>query len=82
MDTFRKAVKQEMKEEEEMRYNTLGDIKADKNNAPYYLPTIEKLMKKDILRGKGGEGDETILDLGEDAVRLLVILDRAGVFGE
>ena len=81
MDTFRKAVKQKMEEEEEMRYNTLGDIKADKNNAPYYLPTIEKLMAKNILRGKGGEGDATIIDLGEDAVRVLVTLDRAGVYG-
>ncbi|MGN1306724.1 MAG: N-acetylmuramoyl-L-alanine amidase [Faecousia sp.] len=81
MDTFRAAVKQKMEEEEEMRYNTLGDIKADKNNAPYYLPTIEKLMAKGILRGKGGEGDNTIIDLGEDAIRVLVTLDRAGVYG-
>ena len=81
MDTFRAAVKQKMEEEEEMRYNTLADIKADKNNAPYYLPTIEKLMAKGILRGKGGTGDETIIDLGEDAVRVLVTLDRAGVYG-
>lgn len=87
MDTFRAAVAEKMheddgKEETEMRYNTLADLKADKYNAPYYLPTIEKLMDKGILRGKGGEGDETILDLGEDAVRVLVTLDRAGVYGE
>ena len=82
MDTFRAAVAEKMKEEEEMRYNTLADLKADKNNAPYYLPTIEKLMKKGILCGKGGTGDDTILDLGEDAVRVLVTLDRAGVYGE
>lgn len=68
-------------EESEMRYEKLKDLKADQYKAPYYLPTIEKLMEKGILRGKGGEGDETILDLGEDAVRLLVILDREGVFG-
>ena len=74
--------KDEGKEEAEMRYNTLADLKADKYNAPYYLPTVEKLMAKGILRGKGGEGDETILDLGEDAVRVLVTLDRAGVYGE
>lgn len=87
MDTFRAAVAAKMRErdreeETEMRYNTLADLKADKYNAPYYLPTIEKLMAKGILRGKGGEGDETILDLGEDAVRVLVTLDRAGVYGE
>ena len=71
----------EEKEDNEMRYKTLAELKADQYKAPYYLPTIEKLMANGILRGKGGEGDETILDLGEDAVRLLVILDRAGVFG-
>ena len=87
MDTFRAAVAEKMRdhdreEETEMRYNTLADLKADKYNAPYYLPTIEKLMAKGILRGKGGEGDETILDLGEDAVRVMVTLDRAGVYGD
>lgn len=71
----------EEKEESEMRYETLAELKADQYKAPYYLPTIEKLMAKGILRGKGGEGDDTILDLGEDAVRLLVILDRKGIFG-
>ena len=81
MDTFRKAVMQKMEEDNEMRYNTLGDIKADKSNAPYYLPTVEKLMAKNILRGKGGEGDATVIDLGEDAIRVLVTLDRAGVYG-
>ena len=69
------------KEENEMRYNTLADLKADKHNGEHYLPTVEKLLKNGILRGKGGSGDETILDLGEDAVRLLVMLDRAGVLG-
>ena len=56
--------KDEGKEEAEMRYNTLADLKADKFNAPHYLPTVEKLLAKGILRGKGGEGDGTILDLG------------------
>ena len=37
-------------------------------------------LQRGLLRGKGGEGEETVLDLGEDALRLLVILDRAGVF--
>ena len=70
------------KEENEMRYNTLADLKADKHNGEHYLPTVEKLLKNGILRGKGGSGDETIIDLGEDAVRILVTLDRAGVYGE
>lgn len=71
----------EEKEDNEMRYKTLAELKADQYKAPYYLPTIEKLMGKGILQGKGGEGDDTIIDLGEDAVRILVMLDRKGVFG-
>lgn len=70
------------KEKEEMRYKTLRDLKSDKNNSKYYLPTIKKLMNKGILNGKGGTGDDTIIDLGEDSVRLLVMLDRAKVFGD
>lgn len=62
-------------EESGMRYELLGDVK---NEA--YRPTVEKLLKQGFLRGKGGSGEDTVLDLGEDAVRLLVILDRAGVF--
>ena len=58
-----------------MRYERLKDIQN-----PFYRPTIDKLMEKEILRGKGGSGEETVLDLGEDAIRLLVMLDRAGVF--
>lgn len=65
-----------------MRYKYLKDLKADKHNAEYYVPTIEKLLRKGFLRGKGGSGDETIIDLGEDAVRILVTLDRAGVYGK
>ncbi len=62
-------------EESEMRYERLGDVK---NEA--YRPTVEKLMKLGFLRGKSGSGEDTVLDLGEDALRLLVVLDRAGVF--
>lgn len=69
------------KEDDEMRYKTVADIKADKEHGAAYLPTIEKLIKKGYLKGKGGEGDELIIDLTEDSVRLLVILDRAGNFG-
>ena len=59
----------------EMRYEKLKDV-----CEAAYRPTVEKLLKLGVLRGKGGEGEETVLDLGEDALRLLVILDRAGVF--
>ena len=58
-----------------MRYERLKDIQE-----PYYRPTVEKLLEKGILFGKGGSGEETIIDLGEDALRILVLLDRSGVF--
>lgn len=63
-------------EEEEMRYEKLADIKE-----AAYRPTIDKLIKKGIIKGKGGSGEDLLLDLGEDAVRILVYLDRQGVFG-
>lgn len=62
-------------EESDMRFALLGDVKNDA-----YRPTVEKLLKLGFLRGKGGSGEQTVLDLGEDALRLLVVLDRAGVF--
>ena len=48
-------------EESEMRYEKLKDVKE-----PYYRPTVEKLLEKGLLRGKDGEGEETVLDLGEE----------------
>lgn len=57
-------------EEIEVRYNTLDEL------PEYAQPTIEKLLDKEYLKGKIGG-----LDLSEDMVRMLVILDRAGVFG-
>ena len=87
MDDVRKDIYNEInglplsiEEEEEMRYNTLGDLKRDPN-ARFYVPTIEKLLAKGVLTGKGGAGDATIIDLGEDSIRLLVVLDRQKIFG-
>ncbi len=62
-------------EEKTLRYELLKDIQ-DR----IYRPVVEKLLRLDLLRGKGGCGEETIIDLSEDALRLLVILDRAGLF--
>ena len=70
------------KEHEEMRFDTIADIKENANAKKHYLPTIEKLMKKGFLNGKGGSGDKTVIDLGEDAIRVMVTLDRAGVYGD
>lgn len=63
------------KEEEEMitetRYNTIEEMPS------YATATIDKLVRKGYLKGDG-KG----LDLSLDMVRMLVILDRAGMFGE
>lgn len=40
-------------------------------------PTVQKLVNKDILTGEGSGN----LNLSYDMTRMLVILDRAGVFG-
>lgn len=65
----------------EIRYHTMGDLKEDENARQWYWPTIEKLIEKGIIRGAGGTGDDMILDLGTDAIRVLVWLDRAEIFG-
>ena len=91
MDTFRASVAARVKEmtaaphaskeKEPVRYRTVADLKADPN-CKYYLPTIEKLIRKGYLKGKGGTGDELVLDFSEDAIRIMVTLDLAGVYGE
>lgn len=58
-------------EEREMRYNKVEDI------PEWGKATVEKLIRKGYLHG----GD-TGLGLTEDMLRLLVINDRAGVYGE
>ena len=68
-------------EEPMIRYTTLGDLKLDPNSK-FYLPTVEKLISRGYLKGQGGEGDQLLLDLSEEAVRILVTLDRAGAYGE
>lgn len=44
----------------------------------YAAATVQKLLDRDILLGRGTEEG---LDLSDDMVRLLVMLDRAGTFG-
>lgn len=55
----------------EKRYDTLDDMPT------WAKPTVGKLLNKDILQGTG-KG----LDLSMDMMRMLVILDRAGSFGQ
>lgn len=59
----------------EKRYEKLGDV-----TSKTYRTTLDKLVKSGIIKGREGSGEELVIDLGEDAVRLLVYLDRAGVF--
>lgn len=61
-------------------YRTLAVLKADEWNAKYYVPTIEKLLASGKLKGRGGSGDATIIDLSEEAVRMYVTNDRAGLY--
>lgn len=62
----------EFKEEIAMkRYNTVQELPT------WARPTVQKLIDKGFLNGT-----DTGLDLTHDNVRMLVILDRAGVFGE
>ncbi len=58
----------------ETRYELLQDVKT-----PRYRATLEKLARRGLLDG-WGEGEARRLDLGEDSLRLLTLLDRAGVF--
>lgn len=58
------------KEEVEMRYKTIEEVPG------YAREAVQKLLDGGILLGKGGEEG---LDLSEDMVRVLVMLDRAGL---
>lgn len=49
----------------------------DENMPEYARPTIQKLVNKGLLKGSGGG-----LNLTDDLLRLLVINDRAGLYGE
>lgn len=55
----------------EKRYFYLGDV------PDMYRSWLDQLVEKGFLQGRGGTGDDLILDLSEDVVRCLVILARA-----
>ena len=59
------------KEEDEVRYNTVQEC------PEWARETIQKLVDKGYLSGDGQN-----LDLSHDMVRMFVINDRAGVYGE
>lgn len=67
-------VKTETKESEEMRYYKLKDVPSN------YRTAIDKVLKVGALNGKGGSGEDTIIDLGEDTLRKFVADERMGVY--
>ena len=50
----------------------------DDNMPDWAKPTITKLMRKGYLKGD----DEGKLNLDDNMLRILVINDRAGIYGE
>ena len=66
-------------EEDMTRYNSLDEIQNDSEVGPWALGTIEKLILSGFLRGKND--DTNNLDLSFELIRMLVINDRAGLYG-
>ena len=56
-----------------MRFERVKDLD------PLYRPTAEKLLDRSWLLSRGGTGENRVIDLSEDALRVLVVLDRAGL---
>ncbi|HCH28553.1 MAG TPA: hypothetical protein DEW35_03495 [Ruminococcaceae bacterium] len=68
--TYNNKETETKKEETEMRFEKV------KNLPEWAKPTIKKLIDKGIITGKGGSGDDLIIDLSEDAVRTIIITER------
>ena len=51
-------------------YHTLGEV------PQVYRETLDRLIAEDKLKGRSGVGEDLVLDMSEEAVRLLVILSR------
>ena len=58
----------------EADFDSLDDI------PEWYRPTIQKLVDMGILKGEQGENEELRLNINTQAVKILVILDRLGLF--
>lgn len=69
------GLKKKPGEEDEVRYKYLKDVPK-----AYREETIDRLVRLGIIKGKGGEGENLEIDLGEDAIRLLIYNDRAGLY--
>lgn len=68
-------------EEEEMRYNTMQEIR---EKSPWAADTVLKLIAKGAIRGGGAKdanGFPADMDLSADMLRMMVFNDRAGAYG-
>ena len=68
-------------EEEEMRYNTMQEIR---EKAPWAADTVLKLIAKGAIRGGGAKdanGFPADMDLSADMLRMMVFNNRAGAYG-
>lgn len=67
-------------EEEEVRYNKLKDIPNDYE----FRDIIDKLMTAGVIKGDGSDakGNNDVIDLSHDMVRMFVMDYRAGVYDE
>lgn len=64
------------------RYNTMAEIERE---ASYAAPTVQKLIALGAIRGGGkkdADGNPADMDLSRDMLRVLVMNDRAGAYGE
>ena len=58
-----------------------GWYETTKDAPEYARDTLNKLVARGILRGTSENSQEVALDMSEGAIRVLVLLDRAGAFG-
>lgn len=69
-------LKSEMKEKEEPVYAKVRTVPS------WGRDTARKLVNMGIIRGTGSQDGEMLINLSETMLRILVMCDRAGVFGE
>lgn len=60
---------------EPKRYYLLKDV-----TEPWYRPTMDMLVEQKFIAGRGGSGEDTIIDMIEDTIRMFVVLNNAGLF--
>lgn len=56
-------------------YRTMGDV-----SYSVYKEALEAAIKAGYLKGESGSGDSRVINLPEEAVKLFVVMHRAGVF--